>query len=400
PFLLGNSDTSEAESGAKTSAWEREPPAPSASPAPAWQSGAEAAPSWQFPPGGYESSEANVPATSAWNEDSQSPGWAERSQPPSWEGAREARSRDSRLDVPASGEPTSTQAWTGPSEPAPSSSRPQWQVPAEPESGPAWNAPTNFESGNPPLDQTGWNSLPEKSAEPYRQPTNSWNEPTETPSWRVPEYRTAGQLQARSPAPAGYESYRAPVESYQQVEAGTNRPTTIDDYSPSGTPDYRTDYAQDRQDGYRTADTRAAVPYTGRADYPTGVRSTVPDTGYPQTSYPQTSYPPTSYPQTSYPQTSYPPAVYRPSTGYSEGRYPAGDSPAAGLRATEYAPTGDSRYGYPPRTSEPPLGATSTSGYGVGVDARYPQPGVARFQGGIEKPTESSVYDRDRSGVY
>lgn len=346
PFLLRKSDTSETQSRDRLSAWEPEHPAPSAPPAPSWQSATEGAPSWQFPPNAHGASQPDMPATSAWNEDSHSSDWAERSQLPSWEGGPEGQSRSTRSDVPAWGEPTSTPAWTGPSEPAPSSSRPQWQVPGESSSDPTWDTPTDFEAANPTLDRMGRNSLPERSADSYGRPTNSWNEPIETPSWRVPEYRTAGQAQPRSAAPAGYESYRAPPDTYQQVQAGTNRPTTIDGYSPSGTPDYRTDYAQDRQDGYRTADTRAGAPLTGRTEYTTGTRRTAPNTGYP--------------------------------------------------------PTSDSRYGYPTRTTEPAFQASSASGYGVGAhgDTRYPQPGVARFQGGIEKPTGSSVYDRDRSSVY
>ncbi|OHB86012.1 MAG: hypothetical protein A2V98_13790 [Planctomycetes bacterium RBG_16_64_12] len=296
PFLLGKSDTSEPESKEKLSAWQPTYPAPSAPSAPLWDGASEAAPTWQTRPDAHDSPRHDVPPTAVWNE-----------LPPS-------------------------QVWTGQPEASPSSSQPQWPMPGGQPNAPTWNAPAGVESGVPSLGQTGSNAQPGTTPAAYPQAANSWNEQPQVPTWQVPQYRTAGQSQFRAEPPASYESYQASAEPYRQTQAGTNRPMAIRDDSPTGPSDYRTGQLQDRRDTYRTADTRADLPATGRADYPTVYRNTFPEASYP----------------------------------------------SAGL----------------------PSGATSPSGYGAGADQRYPEPGVARFQGGIEKPAESNVYDRNRSGTY
>ncbi|HUT95441.1 MAG TPA: secretin N-terminal domain-containing protein [Thermoguttaceae bacterium] len=152
--------------------------------------------------------------------------------------------------------------------------------------------------------------------------------------------------------------------------------------------------------------TNSQTSYAG-ANYPV---PSYPATSYPATTYPATTYPATSYPATSYPATSYQPAsnpVYPPmtypETGNPATRYPAGvergaRSPATDSPATDRPSTVDPRYGYGP--TGPSFGTTPPARYDVEGYTRYSEPGVARFQGGIGKPTGTDVHNYDRSSVY
>jgi hypothetical protein len=142
-------------------------------------------------------------------------------------------------------------------------------------------------------------------------------------------------------------------------------------------------------------------------------------TRYLPSDYPTTSYPDhrstvggeTSYPTSAWPAGSYPaagnPADNRVGSDQGPPRPapadPARDYPAANAATTRYPATDrptavDPRYGY--RWTDPSLGTAFPPGYDAGGNTRYSQPGVARFQGGIEKPTGTDVYDPDRSSIH
>lgn len=326
PFLFSNSDTSEPASKDKMSAWEPEKPALSAPMAPTWDGMSGGGASWQLPTGADTFPRPEMPATAAWNEDSQPSGWDAHPQAQPWTDFSEAQPW---------GDQPPTEVGSREPDTAPSPAQPQWQDPGNQANTPTWNDQADVAAGAEPTDQAGWSTQPNATPGIYEQPTTSWNQQPQIPSWQVPPYSVAGQATARATAPAGYDLSYQPADSYQQPQADTNRSMTIGGHSPAGTSAYQTDSQhrlQNEQGVYRAADARTNSPGAGRVDHRAGYRST----------YPQSSYPPT----------------------------------------------------------DRSLGASATPRPGAEAYTPYSEPGVARFQGGIEKPTESDGYERDRSSVY
>jgi len=332
PFFFGNSDTPEPAPKDELPAWQPEHPAPSAPAAPAWDGPSVGASSWEVPPSADGFSRPGTSATSAWNEDLQPYGRAEPSQAQPWVPPTGSQPWAQGADSQAASEQPPAQAWNGQAATMPSDAQPQWQVPGGQTDTSTWSGQVDVASGRWPRDQAGWSTQPSATPERYQEPAVSWNEETQLPSWQVPTYGAAGQVQAGVTTPPRYDPYQSPPDSSQPPQAGTNRSMTIGDYAPAGIPDYRTNYPQNDQALYRAADARANSRMGSRLDY--------------QPSYPNAS---------------------------ESAQYPS---------------------------TYPVAGARSTQGYGAGPYPGSSEPGVARFKGGIEKPTEGNVYDLDRSSTY
>jgi hypothetical protein len=352
----------------EVSAWDTERSASSASEAPAWGGLADGGPNRQSSLGG--------PAL----------GQSAGTQPSPWGGAVPAQAWDAQSNsTPWTGQPGSQPPWNpalGQSAP------PAWDGQAGP---PGTRQPG---SGEPPA--LGWNGRPSPAPGVYPQSDNSWPEPARTPSWQAPPYgESAGapaervspvdtsslpsallNADAFSPAavsnravdaavsgtpstgipaydpsrPAGsaYEA-SSPLDPHRQPQATTNRSVRIGEAPPAAAFQSGTNRQWGAEPAYRAADTRAGYPPLGNS----------------QSDYPSPGTPATS----------------RPAYGYG-ATYPEAGAGAA--------------RGYDARASLGPR-------YGDRTYPSYPsysEPGVARFQGGIEKPTGTETYDRNRSGVY
>jgi hypothetical protein len=188
----------------------------------------------------------------------------------------------------------------------------------------------------------------------------------------------------------------------------------IYDGSPGGTADYRTDYQSQPQPEYHTADARAAAPVENTIDPGSGYRTAAPATAYPPADSPRSRLPSADYRPPDYPSTgdplagnraatspvrnygyprSYDPASSTPATNYPSGNYPANNYPANNYPESTY-PSGN----YP--TSNPSAAASPAPGYRAGAYPRYSEPPVAKFRGGIERATGSSLYDSNRPSVH
>ena len=138
-----------------------------------------------------------------------------------------------------------------------------------------------------------------------------------------------------------------------------------------------TDGRRDPQGVDRTADARAGLPAAYGADGSADYRSTSPVIQTWRSARPPANYPPTSY------------------TGAT---YPVAGQSAATRPRLDTALTDRPIPGHP--SADPPYGATTVARDGMRPEARCQEPGVARLQGGIEKPTESNLYDQHRSSIY
>ncbi len=249
------------------------------------------------------------------------------------------------------GEPSPARAWESPSPTPPWASRPAAQ---------AWSGelPASVQDGEPsaavgvpPADGSPWNHRAETLPGADREPAGWGQQEPRAPFWPVAPNGTVGQGQAPSAAPDG------PI-LFPSAAAG---------------PDYR----QDPRAEYRAADARANLPQSYRADDSTGYQRTLP-----VAESVRSGYPPFSYPQTSYPGATY---------------------PVAGQSATK-DPGSEARSTHGPISSHPTMGPlydpAPAPRYGAQPAARYQEPGVARLQGAIERPTESNVYDHYRSSIH
>lgn len=214
-------------------------------------------------------------------------------------------------------------------------------------------------SEQPWADQSGpeaWEEQPPTQAWiPKQDNVPSWSEQPRTPSWEVPPYRADGQTDAQRSAIASRYTRQTTsddVARYSEIRGST--------YPRESQGDGRREPVE-----YRTADARGAVTIGDRARYRTGAGY---DGAAPTAGYPPINSVPSRYSAASVPAADYGPTVY----------------PTAGRSAA-------------PASSH---GATAMPGYGAGAQMRLPEPGVARFQGGIEKPTGSNPYDRARPSIY
>ena len=384
PFLSGSEETSDPASKQESSAWQQDGPAPSASVAPVWGGAPGEAANWQGEPGAGGFPRPDASGVSAWNDNSQPTNWGNPSEARPWGDQSRSHARGGPSDVPT---------WPGPLDAQARSGQPDVSV------------------GGNQSHQAAWNGQPNQAPGTTQQPTTSWNSDAQTPSWQSQPYRTAGQAQTQvasptypsqsvsaaveprqfspatepgptlgpsvpyTPAPyeAGYQAGRpAPAysDSYHQPQAGTNRSMAIRDYPPADTSGYQADYQHSHQAGYRqdqramyrTADARVDFRSGNQANHRTSYQTTDPVAGYPTTGYQRTGYPTSGHPTAGYPTSGYPTS------------------------------------GYP--TTDASGGASLTPRYDAGASRQPAEPGVARFRGGIEKPTGESIYDRNRPSIY
>lgn len=436
PWLFNGSDTSE-------TAFNEELPT-----APLWEGPSSDGSNWQAggeSPGYYQSDSLGA---SSWDGNARTPEatlsaqgqasadpwesqrWSDQPEGQSWGGQPDANSWAGQVDAPlVNGQPS----WPPVSDQTyPSTQDSQLDFAGGPSSSPTGGA--------------GWPALAPEAAQP---PNSHWSDQAEPPPWQIPPYRLAERAQpeaawpadasrpsfaspaetrqfsqAMTPDPAsglaipnppsqyagrfdaGYpsanppyrvrDSYPAlpePVDAYRWPQVAADRSTTINDYRQAGISDYPTDDRYREQPTYRTADARAGTYLDSQIRDPWDAnRGTLPTTRYPQagslrTGAPLSRYPAADYPTDRYRRNRYPSANDPGPNDRSS--YPSSNDPAAANRVSGYLPTG------------PSTGASrSAPSYGAGVYSRQPEPGVARFQGGIQKPIGNDVDDLNRSGLY
>ena len=428
--------------------------------APEAQAPAVSAWSEQSPPLDWDASSQAQPWDNAakaqtWDAASGAATWADRPATPGWDGRSDTAVSDGRPPWAAGAEGASAE-WQdqggvaatvpprdvpiGSVQPSPApgvyreaagtwnedAQTPRWPVPAyrmaqQPQaSGTAWDGGSG--SAAPAVDPGG--------ALPIAAPNQPMGRARNAPAAPGFDYEPIG------PAVPGHESYRA-SEGYRQPQINTNRTMRIHAYPDSDTFDAAAAQPAEAQPVYRAADARAN-PWSAQAAG--DARSAVPDAagpsafptngatmnGVPLARYGPSSPAPSAYPADNYRQTAYPPAAsnpsadYRPTSGSPTSAYPtygnpasanpaygypasanpayspAGQLPASGLPAADGASPVDPRWG----ATGPSVGATLPARDAVGGYPGYPQPGVARFQGGIEKPMGTEVHDNDRRSVY
>ncbi len=439
PFLIGKSESPESASQDDSPAWGPDRPAPSAALAPAWDSPSDGASGWQLPSSEPQAPQAQAPAVSAWSEKSPPLDWDASSQAQAWDDAAKAPTWDVASGAETSTDQPATPGWEGRPDTALTDDRPQWNAATEDASA-VWGGQGDVAVGAPSSDAPAWSTQPSPAPGVYREAGGAWNEEVQTPRWPAPQYRTAQQPQAPGtvwdgrtgsafptvdsggslptaaanrprktpvagvaarptaddetirPAASSYESSRAPNAS-PLPRINVNRSVRIHAYPEAGALDPGADQSPSAQPVYRAADARAN-PWSGAAvddrsaDQDTAGRSAFPTNGPPASTAPATSYP--AYPPLSYPETQYPatqlPAVIAPDGSTRVSTYPAGDRPS----------TVDPRYG----ATDPSVGVSPAARHDAGGYPRFSQPGVARFRGGIEKPTGTEVHDDYRSSVY
>lgn len=415
PLLFSDRDRADTTATDEVSAWEAERPASSASEAPAWGGLAEGASNRQSPLGGS------------------APGQTAGPRPLPWGGAVPAQAWDAQSNATP---------WTGGPESQPPLN-PTFEQPAPP----AWDGQVSQPGTGAPPKGLGWNGHPSPAPGVYPESDNSWPEPARRPTWQTHAYGESTHAQAKTaspvdtsslpsailngdafspaavsgrgvdaavprtpsaagpahdasrPAGSGYEAY-SPLDSHHEPQTTTNRSVRIGEAPPAAAFQYGTNGQWNTEPAYRTADARAGYPQVGSS--PGGYSSPYSSSG-------------------NRPSTNTPAAVDTP-------RYPTNDyrSPAFADRMTDTAPRMHSGYPAPSTPASgyggmyPEAGASSAGGRDAGTSSAggrnagtsltprygermYPsssEPGVARFQGGIEKPTGTDTYDRNRSGIY
>ncbi|HUT92485.1 MAG TPA: hypothetical protein VMY37_23530 [Thermoguttaceae bacterium] len=401
----------------------------------------------QSPPLDWDASSQAQPWDAAakaqtWDAPSDAKTWTDQPPMPAWQGHPDTALTDDRPQWNAPGENASA-VWGGQGDVAAgalSSDGPVWSTQPSPAPGvyreasgswnedvqtPRWPVPQYRTAEQAQAGGTVWDGGT-VSASPavdssQLPPTAATNRPMwalEAPAPSPPPVN----YETTRPAPPSYESYRSP-DAYRQPQINTNRSMQIPAYPESGTFDPGADRPPNAQPVYRAADARVN-PWSGAAvDDRTGYQDTAgesafPANGPPMSSAPATSYPPNGYPEGSYRQTAYPsttssPSDYHqdrypksnypsasypayPSANYPETRYPATQLPASAYPAADRPSPVDPRYG----STDPSVGTSPPPRYDAGGYPRSSQPGVARFQGGIEKPTGTDVHDDYRPSIY
>ncbi len=414
PFLLSDSESSTPISTDESAAWQREGPAVTAPMAPAWNAGTGESPNWQAEPIAGEGRWGEAPAVSAWQGGS---GSGQRSSPPQ--------------SQPGLGPPR-VQPWQG---------RSQSQTWETQRDTPNWGAPIDAPRGREFAADNDWTRKANPAGATVQAPAMSWNDGAQTPSWETAPQGFAGQApeqappeapqpyyggigrqqfagaagpdpasplaatsvapryenayQPSRPAPAGSGSYQPYVDANPSMAI---RPGD----APSSVSGYGTRYLGAEQPSYRAADARA-VPDAGQAGCcPNGQGRPSPSgylpNGYPSTRYPSAGRPAVGAEGPDSPATDYPSGAYR--TGvYPPANYPTTDHPSAGYPSADYPSGNYPSSGYPP-DGYGPAAAPPRRGDRTGAYAPYAEPGVARFQGGIGKPTGSNLDERDRPRLY
>jgi len=176
--------------------------------------------------------------------------------------------------------------------------------------------------------------------------------------------------------------------SYDQRPAATTTLPGSTTYRTAGAP--RSDYSSADRAGAGYPVSRYPVPRSQLGKYPLG--------NYPVNNYPVNNYPMDNYPVANYPVANCSDANYSPA-GFSATDYPAQDYPASTSPAAAPRSTVDPRHGAAPTSPSFGTSASSRSGVEEG-NPGYSEPGIARFQGGIDQPTETVVPSYHRSIAY
>jgi hypothetical protein len=349
PILLSGSDSPDNPLEEPIPSWPVEPPAPAASVAPAWDAAAEQPTSWPVPADPSAVPQLGLPAAPTWGDST--PSTNREAHPParSWDGS-----------TPTHPQP-SPQAAEWQQQPQPSPWPAPQYGPAGPGPGPSASPDSRIPSPSPALDPG--RLVPGNNVS--RQPgpafpgSSSWQE---------------GGFPAAPPSPPSYgahpqNAYRPQAEANRSMTLGRSVPSAALGGSPERPPDPRAEY--------RTADAHATLAAPHRAGDPADYRGAPPAADRWHTENPRASGPPADYPAATYPV-----------AGQSEAGQPRADTISPNRRIPNQF------------WADPSYETAPAAGYPVPQEARYREPGVARLRGGIEKPTESSVYEQHRSSVY
>jgi len=428
--LMNRKDDSEKGKDNSPAAWQPELPAPDAPEAPHWAG--EAAKPSDSPDGANGSIYANGQASSD-PLDRSSPGQSAPGQP-AWANAWSTESRGApytsgaaRADVanPWANRTRDTfgndlPPGSGWGDQAPRASIP-YPVPVPPGGGQAATGSAWANRPAPPMRQmpgapAAWPQQASPEGAAAQQPWNPAGRTDVSAEAAVPRLPNS-----YAPAYPGNGEYRV---GWRTNPSGTERPSPTGAYPADPNAAYRpapsSVYPSDAASG------SAAGPRTVYPAAPTGVYPAAPASVYPAAPtgvYP--AAPASVYPAApTGPHPTAPSGTYRgiPSTGYPadpNAAYPSTPAAARAYQADPNAaypstsgpgysadPNGANRPayqgGYPANgynTAPPNPSAPAAGGYGPA--SPYEEPGVARFEGGIQKPpARNSYYDSTRSSVY
>jgi hypothetical protein len=407
PFLFFGKSKTDGKDGA---AWQPPVPAPNAAEAPSWGNPRAETPAWGTPGAPAPYTSGPTAANAPYNNYPQTPGWTPEvasrpDQPAAWQGNQEP-------SQPAN-------SWGTPGEPVVRGEQPQanaWNAgtpPATTEQGCGWNNQSTAVPAAAQEPVSSWNNQAPANAwsnqpAPQAAQDSSWNAPArttsteaQTPAWSQPEAnRPVGPMMPSTPpsyganyeasrsAPAYRNQYQAPADNSRGMAPGA--PATSDPYGYGRT-------GQIDQNAYRN-DTNTVAPGASQQPYGYGA-----DPRY--NSQPDYRQPATS----GYRSDAGADARAVPAQSYGSGAAASYNAPPSYNTTPSYQPGSTSSYppatatngtpnysGYPTADSAAP-----TAGYAGANPAPYAEPGVARFQGTIEKPTTArTTYERTRSSLY
>lgn len=374
PFLVGEPKSPESASPDDPAAWGPDRPAPSAALAPAWDSLSEDASGRRLPSSEPQAPQAQAPAVSAWSEQPPPLDWDASSQAQAWDDAARAPTRDAGSRAETWADQAATPGWQGHPNTALDDQRPPWNAAAGGASG-VWGGPGDVAAGASSSDVPVWSTQPSPAPGVYREAAGAWSEDVQTPRWPAPDYRTAQQ----PPAPGtiwdgGGRSAAAAVDFGEVLPAAvSNQPMAAQVGPAAQTIDYET--------------IRRAVPVY--EPYPAQDASPRPRINTNRSMRIH------AYPESGTREAG----ADRPLNGLPV--YRAADArvnPWSGAAIDDRSGVQDTAG----RTVFPTNGPTASSParYDAGGYPGFSDRGVARFQGGIEKPTGTEVHDDYRSSAY
>jgi len=262
--------------------------------------------------------------------------WNEDSRPAAWDARPQAQPWTDISEAQPWGDQLPTEVGSPRPDAALPPPQPQWQDPGSHANAPTWNDQADVAAGTDPTDQPGWPTQSSATPGIYEQPTTSWNQQPQIPHWQIPPYDVAGQATPSRAAAPAGDDL-----SYQPADSFLRAQADTNRPMTVGEhlPAGTAAYQIDSQHGLQNGQDvyRAA---DARANSPGGGR-----------------------------------VDYR--TGY-RSTLPQGNHP--------------STYRL--------LAAPATPRPGAGAYTPHSEPGVARFRGLIEKPTESDAHEPDRSSIH
>lgn len=344
--------------------WQVGSPAPSASEAPRFGGSADEVPQYPATGGVAPYPRVNPEANTAWGGQSQ-PGWtpevASRPAPAAWQ----------------SGDPQT---------PTPNGWNPAYESTARTEPSPpgAWSAPSATPST--PEPSYGWNTQPPSATAPPQATGTAWNTQTPVPSWPNQPYSATGQPPQEGSWNTGAQAVAAdmPTSAYGAA-AEASRP--VGPMMPSTPTGFNS--------GYEAS--RSAVPYGGQYRPATDVYRSDPAAN-------PAPPPPQPYNYRSDAGSGVAPVAV-PYGGYQAvpANSPTGGMPAQPVQQFGGPTSYQAPYptpGFPAYPTTDPSSMRPASSIPGGGAPPYGEPGVARFQGVIEKPNARTTYERTRSSIY